>query len=38
MSLPLVGLRVVAWEQAVAAPLASRHLADLGADVIKVER
>lgn len=38
MSAPLDGVRVVAWEQAVAAPLASRHLADLGADVIKVER
>jgi crotonobetainyl-CoA:carnitine CoA-transferase CaiB-like acyl-CoA transferase len=38
LSLPLAGIRVVAWEHAVAAPLASRHLADLGADVIKVER
>ncbi len=37
-SLPLAGLRVVAWEHAVAAPLATRHLADLGADVVKVER
>ena len=36
--LPLAGLTVVALEHAVAAPLATRHLADLGADVIKVER
>ncbi|MGB6244458.1 MULTISPECIES: CaiB/BaiF CoA-transferase family protein [Gordonia] len=36
--LPLSGVRVVAVEQAVAAPLATRHLADLGAEVIKVER
>jgi itaconate CoA-transferase len=35
---PLAGLRVVALEQAVAAPLCSRHLADLGASVTKVER
>ncbi|BCB78354.1 hypothetical protein Pflav_047640 [Phytohabitans flavus] len=34
----LTGVRVVAVEQAVAAPLCSRHLGDLGADVIKVER
>ncbi|HEV2288777.1 MAG TPA: CaiB/BaiF CoA-transferase family protein [Candidatus Acidoferrales bacterium] len=37
-SLPLSGLRVVALEQAVSAPFCSRQLADLGADVIKVER
>src|SRR5919197_3234337 len=36
--LPLSGVRVIAWEHAVAAPLATRHLADLGADVVKVER
>ena len=35
---PLEGMRIVALEHAVAAPLCSRHLADLGADVIKVER
>ena len=34
----LEGVTVVAVEQAVAAPLATRHLADLGARVIKVER
>lgn len=36
--LPLDGVTVVAVEQAVAAPLATRHLADLGARVIKIER
>ena len=36
--LPLRGLTVVALEQAVAAPFATRQLADLGARVIKVER
>jgi itaconate CoA-transferase len=36
--LPLDGLTIVALEQAIAAPFATRHLADLGARVIKVER
>lgn len=36
--LPLAGVRVVSVEQAIAAPLASRHLADAGAEVVKVER
>src|SRR4051794_28053048 len=35
---PLAGLTVVSVEQAVAAPFATRQLADLGARVIKVER
>jgi crotonobetainyl-CoA:carnitine CoA-transferase CaiB-like acyl-CoA transferase len=35
---PLDGLTVVSLEQAVAAPFATRQLADLGARVIKVER
>jgi formyl-CoA transferase len=34
---PLAGITVVSFERAVAAPLATRHLADLGARVIKVE-
>jgi itaconate CoA-transferase len=36
--LPLDGLLVVALEQAVAVPFATRQLADLGARVIKIER
>src|SRR5438093_11123182 len=36
--LPLEHITVVAVEQAVAAPFATRHLADLGARVIKIER
>ncbi|GAA0987656.1 Acetyl-CoA:oxalate CoA-transferase [Nocardioides aquaticus] len=35
---PLEGMTVVSLEQAIAAPYASRQLADLGARVIKVER
>ena len=38
MALPLSHITVVSLEQAIAAPLATRHLADLGARVIKVER
>jgi itaconate CoA-transferase len=37
-ALPLQGIIVVSLEQAVAAPFASRQLADLGARVIKIER
>ncbi|WP_336713794.1 CaiB/BaiF CoA transferase family protein [Arthrobacter sp. USHLN218] len=37
-TLPLQGITVVSLEQAVAAPFATRQLADLGARVIKVER
>lgn len=38
MALPLEGITVVTLEHAIAAPLATRQLADLGARVIKVER
>lgn len=37
-TLPLADVTVVSIEQAVAAPLATRHLADWGAQVIKIER
>src|SRR5438046_10683073 len=35
---PLKGLTVVTLEHAIAAPFATRQLADLGARVIKIER
>src|SRR5271170_8360374 len=35
---PMEDMRVIALEHAVAAPLCTRHLADMGADVIKIER
>jgi len=38
MTRPLDGITVVSLEHAIAAPLCSRQLADLGARVIKVER
>jgi crotonobetainyl-CoA:carnitine CoA-transferase CaiB-like acyl-CoA transferase len=38
VTLPLSGVTVVSVEQAVAAPFATRQLADLGARVIKIER
>lgn len=34
---PLAGVRVLSMEQAAALPFATRHLADLGADVIRVQ-
>jgi formyl-CoA transferase len=37
-TLPLAGTTVVSLEQAVAAPFATRQLADLGARVVKIER
>jgi crotonobetainyl-CoA:carnitine CoA-transferase CaiB-like acyl-CoA transferase len=37
MKLPLEGLRIVAVEQYGAGPFGTQHLADLGAEVIKVE-
>ncbi len=36
--LPLAGLTIVTIEQALAAPLCTSRLADMGARVIKIER
>lgn len=36
--MPLKGIKVISLEHAVAAPFASRQLADLGAEVIKIEK
>ncbi len=37
MTLPLDGLRIIAVQQYGAGPFATQHLADLGAEVIKIE-
>ena len=36
MSLPLSGVKVIAFEQYGAGPFGTQYLADMGADVIKV--
>jgi itaconate CoA-transferase len=38
MTAPLSGITVLGLEQAISAPLCTRHLADLGARVIKIEQ
>ena len=38
MNLPLEGLRIIAVEQYGAGPYGSGHLADMGAEVIKIEQ
>jgi succinate---hydroxymethylglutarate CoA-transferase len=37
MTMPLAGLRIIAIEQYGAGPFGTQHLADLGAEVIKIE-
>ena len=37
MSLPLAGVRIIAVEQYGAGPFGTQHMADLGAEIIKVE-
>ena len=37
MDLPLSGVRVIAFEQYGAGPFGTQYLADLGAEVIKIE-
>ena len=37
MNLPLAGVKVIAFEQYSAGPFGTQYLADMGAEVIKVE-